>query len=308
MVILRQYKPEFTIYASLITGALILALVFTRISGIIDLLGNIASKSSFNNHTYNEKYFINSIININTYTDYYSTLHKELCSFYGDETEKAFSDNFLIIKEFIENENLSKKQQQKLINDFKIFSELKNKKYDVIISYYLNNYNFAKFLYCLLNKKEINIYKKIGYFAGNLMYCLVEYGKKEKKGVNIPNMFYSGIQLNIIEILELLKNKKSIITFPYFFHMTTKRQIAEISSKRNISDEKRKEKNLFSVIIKIDYLYDEEYEPSCFELKHLSPFPEEEEYIVLPFTFYIIDKITIDCDKYISDIEMRIIG
>ena len=49
IIIIKQYKPEFTIYVSLISGALILALVFTRISGIIDLLSNIASKSSLNN-------------------------------------------------------------------------------------------------------------------------------------------------------------------------------------------------------------------------------------------------------------------
>ena len=46
IIILRQYKNEFAIYVSLIAGALILILTFSKISGIIDLLNNLASKVS----------------------------------------------------------------------------------------------------------------------------------------------------------------------------------------------------------------------------------------------------------------------
>lgn len=45
-MILKQYKPEFVIYVSLLAGALILTLVFSKISGIIDLLNNLADKIS----------------------------------------------------------------------------------------------------------------------------------------------------------------------------------------------------------------------------------------------------------------------
>lgn len=46
IVILRQYKPEFVIYVSLIAGMLILALVFSKISGIIEIINNLTSKIS----------------------------------------------------------------------------------------------------------------------------------------------------------------------------------------------------------------------------------------------------------------------
>jgi hypothetical protein len=130
-------------------------------------------KSSFfnNSYIYNEKLNINTLINYDSYKDCYKDLHKELSIYYGDETEKVFSDNFLIIKDFIEKGQFPKKK--KLINDFKIFSELKNKNYEAIIKYYLKNYNFEKCLFFLLNTKDINIYKKIGFFAGNLMHCIV---------------------------------------------------------------------------------------------------------------------------------------
>ena len=39
-------------------------------------------------------------------------------------------------------------------------------------------------------KKDIEIYKKIGYFVGNLMYCFAEYGKKTKRAVSSNMTFY----------------------------------------------------------------------------------------------------------------------
>lgn len=49
IIILKQYKPEFVIYVSLIAGALILIIVFTKISSIIDLLTSLANKTSIDN-------------------------------------------------------------------------------------------------------------------------------------------------------------------------------------------------------------------------------------------------------------------
>ena len=49
IMILRQYKPEFVIYISLIAGAIILLLVMNRLSGIINLLTNLSSKISNGN-------------------------------------------------------------------------------------------------------------------------------------------------------------------------------------------------------------------------------------------------------------------
>ncbi len=48
IVMLKQYKPEFVIYVSLIAGALILFLVIDKLTGIINLLQSLASKASIN--------------------------------------------------------------------------------------------------------------------------------------------------------------------------------------------------------------------------------------------------------------------
>ena len=119
-------------------------------------------------------------------------------------------------------------------------------------------------------------------------------------------ILYKGVQLNIVDLLEFLKNKNTLITFPYFFTLTTNKNFAEISSQRNNEDIKNKD--LFSVIMKIDYLYDDGYEPCIFDLRDLAPYPDEEDYIILPFTFMKLDTIKIDSNKLIADLELKVIG
>lgn len=49
IIIVRQYKPEFTLYVSLLAGALILVFIMDKISGIIDLLTTLSNKTVINN-------------------------------------------------------------------------------------------------------------------------------------------------------------------------------------------------------------------------------------------------------------------
>lgn len=49
IVILKQYRPEFVIYVSLIAGALILLMVIDKIGSIIDLLTTLSNKTAINN-------------------------------------------------------------------------------------------------------------------------------------------------------------------------------------------------------------------------------------------------------------------
>ena len=49
IVILKQYRPEFAVYASMLAGVLIICLVIGKVSGIIDILKTLASKTSINN-------------------------------------------------------------------------------------------------------------------------------------------------------------------------------------------------------------------------------------------------------------------
>ena len=48
VIIIKQYKPEFAIYISIITGAIILYMIFGKLQGIINVLQNISSKAGVN--------------------------------------------------------------------------------------------------------------------------------------------------------------------------------------------------------------------------------------------------------------------
>lgn len=45
IIILKQYKPDFVVYVSLIAGVLILFMVMDKLTGIIDLLSNLSNKA-----------------------------------------------------------------------------------------------------------------------------------------------------------------------------------------------------------------------------------------------------------------------
>ena len=49
IIILKQYKPEFAIYVSIIAGVIILFFVMDKFTGIINLLQNLSDKTSINN-------------------------------------------------------------------------------------------------------------------------------------------------------------------------------------------------------------------------------------------------------------------
>lgn len=49
IIIVKQYRPEFTIYVSLVAGALILLMVMDKIGGIISLLTTLSNKTTINN-------------------------------------------------------------------------------------------------------------------------------------------------------------------------------------------------------------------------------------------------------------------
>lgn len=171
----------------------------------------------------NEKYIIDNIINFPSYKEEYFNLHKILSLYYGDISEGTFKSLFTNMLDFMKKESCSDDLKNEFINSCQGFSCIKSKQFEKIISIYIANINFSQYLNSLLMTKKPLIYKYIGYFAGNLMYSIVQYGKIQRKGIDDGETFYKGIQLNIIEVLEYLKNRNIFIAFPYFFSMTTKK-------------------------------------------------------------------------------------
>jgi len=48
IIIIKQYRPEFTIYVSIIAGILIITLCMDKLSGIINMLTTLSNKTGLN--------------------------------------------------------------------------------------------------------------------------------------------------------------------------------------------------------------------------------------------------------------------
>ena len=268
---------------------------------IVNFINDIVSKMK----EPNEKFKINKLINYYNYKDEYSALHKKLSLHYGEDKEEIFSVDFPKISELLKNENFSDETKNEIIKCFEEFSFKNKDNYEKKIITFLKYDSFSRYINTQLMKKDLEIYSYIGYFVSNLMNSLVEYGKKEAKGINDGQIFYFGMQLDIVDVLEFLKNRYYYITFPFFLRMATNKKFAELLSKK---DSKQKGKETYSVLMQIDYLFDDGFEPCVFDIRQLAPYPDEEEYILLPFTFLIIKKITIDSKNLFADIHLEIVG
>ena len=49
IIILKQYKPEFSVYVSIIAGIVILFMVMGKLTSIIDILSNLSNKTTAGN-------------------------------------------------------------------------------------------------------------------------------------------------------------------------------------------------------------------------------------------------------------------
>ena len=86
IVILKQYKPEFAIYVSMIAGVLILVLAIQKLTGIINLLQSLANK------TYINKSFLSILLKI-TGIAFVTDFAVSICS---DAGEKAIASKIEI--------------------------------------------------------------------------------------------------------------------------------------------------------------------------------------------------------------------
>ena len=86
IVILKQYKPEFAIYVSMIAGVLILVLAIQKLTGIINLLQSLANK------TYINKRFLSILLKI-TGIAFITEFAVSICS---DAGEKAIASKIEI--------------------------------------------------------------------------------------------------------------------------------------------------------------------------------------------------------------------
>ena len=277
-----------------------------------DFIGNLSVdcksiiafiKYSYDTIPYNENIDFDNIINYYSYSIDYFSLHQTIAKYY-------LNSQLIDVSKFnssINNVNINNKDEI-FIKLYDFYNSFKNNTSKEFIFNYLKKDNLSSLLNQLLIKNNQTDFDKISYFVGNLMYRIVQYGNEEKKGVTKAQKFYKGIQLNIFNLFEFIKSEGLLISFSHFMMISAKKELALINSRRNLHLMNRKDKSLFSAMLNIDYLYDDGYQPSIFDLNNLIPYPDEEEFIVLPFTFFYVKSIKYDILKMNVDIDLEVIG
>ena len=74
IIIVKQYRPEFTMYVSVAAGIIILLLVMDKLSAIINLLTNLANRTSINNEFI---FLLIKITGISILTEFASSVCKD---------------------------------------------------------------------------------------------------------------------------------------------------------------------------------------------------------------------------------------
>ena len=252
------------------------------------------------------------LINFYNYIDKYYYLHKEISNQYIEENLNngiLYEEYFLpLIKNMNTKEDLNINIIMELLKSVNDENRRKN-----IVREYTNDILYMTFNKWL-NELDILSYRKFAYFIALLMYGIIDINN-ETKGQKSNMQLFRGIKMSYINLSFYERNINKLIVFPSFTSCSSNKNIAKSFAGRNrekegqfLPIEIRKEIGKFSVFITINYIYKNGWEPSAFSISHLSAYPNEEEVIFLPFSFFIIKSVDINFDNYEANITMENIG
>ena len=244
------------------------------------------------------------LLNFKKYSDRYFSFHKIISAQYGNLTGNLYNNAIGILNDYLTSINCSNKTT--LMNALKVFGKGEANNKLIIKGYTGQDYykDFNRWLY----EYDSLAYQKTSFFLSGLIYSLNLYGKQQNTYENKESILYRGMQLSYIDLLPYEKNLGNIISFPNFTSSSSDLSIAEGFSNRNSSAQSRKNSNMFSVILKISNKYKSGWIPMAINVSNISEYPHEEERIFQPFTFYKVNKVDINIDKYIADIDLETIG
>ena len=266
------------------------------------------------NSSENNKIF--EVLKLVTYKDYikeYYILHNIISQNYKNYSynlcEESFNTAIDLLRNFIEAEKYQVKEKDLFLgletfrtNDGEKIIKEYTKAASEPIYKHLNNWLLS------LNNKT---YEKVGYFIGELMYKLNEYGIKNNLGYkkNETIKLYRGIYINYLDALSYQIHKGKKICFQTFLSTSEKEEKAKNFSKENcLTKEERKEKLNFSMLMEIEHCWKEGLYPLCFDIKSISDFPKEKEYLFHPFTFFKITEFSVDYENYLIKMKIKTIN
>ena len=300
------YTSNYNKYKNYIEKYDIIKNVYTEQDEIISFI-----KENENNIDIFQSY---KLINFDNYMDKYYYFHKLI----SEQYKENILNNGVLYEEF----SLALMQDMKPQKDLdlqsfcSILSILNNEnRRENILKEYTED-TIYKHFNKWLNELDILSYRKISYFIALIMYGINDINN-EKKGLRENSKLYRGLKMSYINLSFYERNINNIITLPSLTSCSNDKSIAECFSGRKekmgyeeqyYPIEKRKDNEMFSILITIDYIYKDEWDPSAFDISYLSSNPDEKECIFLPFSFFIIKNVDINFDNYEANITLQNIG
>ena len=258
------------------------------------------------NSSENTKIYESLKITYKHYNNIYYKVHENISKYYENfgiiKKYCYYSIAIAFVKDFYKNE-----KKDELYKGLQYFQT--NKDYEIIKIYTKeNSEKIYSDINSWLNNFNTLAYGKAAYFIGILMFKLNEYGEQRMHNQRITSILYRGIYFDYLNALSY-KNVGEIIYFPAFTSTSNLIEKAEEFAKLNkTTPEKRKNQGKFSVIIKIYPHQDEHLWPLCFDIRSISYYNTENEFLFHPFSFFKIRNFKINFDEYRIDLELDTIG
>lgn len=189
--------------------------------------------------------------------------------------------------------------EKSLYKGLKVFQVNKDKKK---IKEYTKNFIHKDINNWLLNLNN-EAYDKIGYFVGELMVKLNEYGERKNKGYKENNhiTLYRGINVSYLDALFYQIHKGKKIYFQTFLS-TSKKEEVPLQFKEELG------KYYFFILIKIDHYWEAGLEALCFDISNISNYKKEAEFLFHPFSFFRIKDFSVDYEKRIFKLKLESIN
>ena len=210
------------------------------------------------------------------------------------------------------NSATKKLKQEKILKSLDVFKDFgKNEKdryVSIIKAYTSEEYSFYKDFNSWLRDLDPLTYEKTGYFISDFILSLNKYAQLLDKGLKGEHKLYRGLVLKFSELLIYQQNKGNIITFPSFTSTSMDEKVAVKFSDYTERDvEERRKDGSFSCLMFINYNCQGIQKPNAVDIQALS-FYNEDERLILPFSFFRIKNVIIDCKHLTGIIELDIIN
>ena len=231
----------------------ILQEIYISVNGVISF---IERNSSVEKNIYQSL----KLIEYNSYKSEYYKLHQIISKYYKKSSNNSYYQAIDILKSFMKTNN-----KPELFKGLQKFEH--NLNYEIIREY-TDNTIYGDINSWLLNLDEL-AYDKSGYFIGQLMYKLNEYGKNERN-INLnQSVLFRGMYIDYLDALSYEIHLGKIICFQTFLSTSLDENIAKGFAKFRLKPEERKRDNI-NVFIRINQNLNNISYPICFDISKIA--------------------------------------